>query len=605
MWALLILLVLPCAAQMQIGDNLHMNLNGDIGFAYNGGLNQGLSGHSMGFSGDGSLTGNYYSPNFLNFNVNPFYNRTQSNSVFGSLTNSAGVTSSVNLFSGSHFPGTVSYNELHNGTGQFGVPGSDLGLAQHANTQGYAIGWSALVPDWPTITANYSVNHETTSIIGVDGSNAATDHTLNLLSNYRLDGWHMTGQFIHRNTDADFAEIIDGLLPVKTSSSSNDIGATVQHALPLAGSFSTSWNHLNYDYAYHDSYSANSSGASTTLNSNASFHPTRKLGVAFNANYNDSLLGSVPEGLLNNGVALNLRNAGSFHSELFGTDVYYQLFKNLGVHADVTHTNQSFLGQSYSATQFFGSANFTFDHSLLKGLSFSMGVVDTAQQANNTGLGFVGNLNYTRRFSGWEVNGNFSYTQNVQTVMLVYTTSSYSYLGSVRRRIGERTYFMTGYSGAHSGISANSGTTSSAQRVWTTFMHRGYSLNAYYNKSSGMAILTANGLVTVPGNLPPPILGNEFTSYDSRGWGINASGTMMRRLILNAGFSKSNGHTIDPLVTTATANELINVTAQYRIRKIFLNAGYTRLNQSVSAASTLPIDVTTYFIGFSRWFNFF
>jgi hypothetical protein len=120
-----------------------------------------------------------------------------------------------------------------------------------------------------------------------------------------------------------------------------------------------------------------------------------------------------------------------------------------------------------------------------------------------------------------------------------------------------------------------------------------------------MAILTANGLVTVPGNLPPPVLGNEFTSYDSKGWGFNASGTVMRRLVLNAGFSKSNGHTIDPLLTTATATELINATAQYRIRKIFLNAGYTRLKQNVGALGTQPIDVTTYFIGFSRWFNFF
>ena len=601
----LILLALPSVAQMQIGDNLHMNLNGDVGFAYNGGLNQGLSGHSMGFSGDGALTGNYYSPNFLNFNVNPFYNRAQSNSVYGSLTNTSGVTAGVNLFSGSHFPGSVSYNELHNATGQFGVPGSDLGLAQSGNTQGYAIGWSALVPDWPTLIANYSVTHQTTSIIGVDGDNAATDHTLNLQSNYTLDGWRMTGQYIHRNTHADFSEIIDGLLPVKTSSSSDDVGASVQHSLPLAGSFSTSWNHLNYDYAYHDSYASSNSGASTTLNSNANFHPTRKLGVSFNANYNDSLLGTVPEGLLNNGVALNMRSAGTFHSTLVGTDVYYQLFKNLGIHGDVTHTNQSFLGQSYSATQFFGSANFSFDHSLLKGLSFSLGVVDTAQQTNNTGLGFVANLNYNRRFAGWEVNANFSYAQNVQTVMLVYTTSSFSYLGSIRRRITERTYFMAGYSGAHSGITANSGTTSDAQRVWTTFMHRGYSLNGYLSKSSGMAILTANGLINVPGNLPPPVLGNEFTSYDSKGWGFNASGTVMRRLVLNAGYSKSNGHTIDPMLTTATDTELINAIMQYRIRKIFLNAGYTRLKQSVGVPGTQPIDVTTYFIGFSRWFNFF
>ena len=599
-------LALPCVAQMQVGDNLHMNLSGDLGFAYSGGDNQGLSGHSMGFSGNGTLSGNYFSPNFINFNIDPFYNRAQSNSVFGSLTNTTGITSNANLFAGSHFPGSVSYNRLFNSTGQFGVPGSDIGLAQHTNTQGYAIGWSALIPDWPTITANYSVNHESNSIIGVNGNNGETDHMLNVMSNYKWDGFRMTGQFIHRNTDGNFSEVINGLAPVHTTSSSNDFGATIQHSLPLAGTFGVSWNHLGYDYAYRDTYSTNSSGGSTTVNGNASFHPTRKLGVAFNANYNDSLLGSIPEPALNSGAVLNMKSLGSFRSELLGSDVYYQLFKNLGVHADVTHEHQSFLGHTYSATQFFGSANFNFDHSLLKGLSFSLGVVDTAQQTNNSGLGFVGTLNYTRRFGGWELGGNFSYAQNVQTVMLVYTTSSYSYLGSVRRRIGERTYFMAGYSGAHSGITANSGTTSSAERIWTTFMRRGYSLNTYYNKSNGMAILTANGLVPVPGNLPPSVLGpNAFTSYDSKGWGLNAGATPFRRLILSAGYSKSNGHTIDPLLTTATNNELINAAMQYRIRKIFVNAGYTRLSQSVGAQNTQPIKVTTYFIGFSRWFSFF
>jgi hypothetical protein len=188
----------------------------------------------------------------------------------------------------------------------------------------------------------------------------------------------------------------------------------------------------------------------------------------------------------------------------------------------------------------------------------------------------------------------------------VYTTSSYSYLGSVRRRLSDRTYFMAGYSGAHSGITANSGTTSSAERVWTTFMHHGYTLNAYYNKSNGEAILTANGLVPVPGNLPPPVLGtNQFTSYDSKGWGFNAGATPIRRLTVSAGYSKSNGHTIDPFLTTATNTELINAVMQYRLRKIFLNAGYTRLSQTVGAPGTQPIMVTSYFIGFSRWFNFF
>ncbi|HVN21086.1 MAG TPA: hypothetical protein VMU05_20030 [Dongiaceae bacterium] len=602
----LILLASTCVAQMQVGDNVRMNLSGNIGYGYNGELNQGNSSHSNGIDGNANLTGSYYNPNFLNFNLDPFYTRTAGSSVFGNLTNASGVTSNVNLFSGSRFPGTVSYNRVMNSTSQFGVPGSDIGLAQHTNTQGWAVGWSELVPGAPTLTANFAVNHDVNSILGVDGNNDVTNHTLNLLSTYKWRGYRTTGQYIHRTTDSDFTEAIEGLRPVHTNNSSNDFGATLQHPLPWAGSFGLSWNHLNYDYAYQDSYSSSNSGASTTVNANASFHPIDKLGVSFNGNYNSSLLGNIPGPLLDSSAVLNLKTLGTFRSELVGTDVFYQVCKYLNVHGDVNHLRQTFLGQTYEATQFYGTANFNFSHSILKGLSFSASVVDTAQQQSNTGVGFVGTLSYTRKFSGWEANGNLSYSQNVRTVESVYTTSSYTYLASLRRRLADRTFFMLGYSGAHSGITANSGTTSSAERAWVTFMHRGYSLNTFYNQSNGESVLTANGLVPVPTNLPPQIFGtNAITSYDSKGWGINAGATPIKRLTFSGGFSKSNGHTIDPTIRLATDNELINVVMQYRLRKVFLNGGYTHLRQGVGAEGTEPISVSTYYIEFSRWFNFF
>jgi hypothetical protein len=76
----ILLLALPTAAQVEVGDT-QMSLSGDIGFNYNGSIDQGVSGHSLGFTGDANLTGSYYNPNFLNFSVRPFYDRTQSNSV--------------------------------------------------------------------------------------------------------------------------------------------------------------------------------------------------------------------------------------------------------------------------------------------------------------------------------------------------------------------------------------------------------------------------------------------------------------------------------------------------------------------------------------------
>ncbi len=586
---------------------MNMNLSGNVGYNYDGELNQGLSSHGMGFTGNANLSGNYYSPNFLNFNVSPFYNRTQNDSVYGSLTNTSGVSSSLNLFSGTHFPGTISYNRLFNSTGAFGVPGSDLGLAEHANTQGIGFGWSALVPNWPTFNVNYAINGTSNNILGEQGNDTEKDHTLNLLSTYRLDGFHMSGQFTHRSTDANFDELLNSQeSPFTTKSASNSYGATVTHSLPLSGGFGVSWTHLSYGYRYEDSYSTSNSGGSNTVNGNAAFHPLDKLAVSFNANYNDSLLGSVPEAILNTGTPINTPGLGSYKSVFMGTDVFYQILKNLGVHANVDHTDQMFLGHHYSATQFGGSVNYLFEHSLLKGLSFSFGAVDTAQQESNTGLGFVGNVSYNRKFAGWDVDGNFSYSQNVQTALLLYTTSSYSYLGSLRHRVGERAYLMGGYSGSHSGLTANSGTTSSAERFYTTILYRSNSFNAFYTKSNGLAILTATGLVPVPGTLPTQVVApNSITTYDSKGWGANVSVTPMKRLNLSVGYAKSDGDTIDPLLTIRNSDTLINAIGQYRLRKIYINGGYTRLQQSVGMPGTAPLMVTSYYIGFSRWFNFF
>lgn len=606
--AAMLLAALPGAAQLNVGNNLHMNLNGNVGFTYGGGTDQGTSDHAMGFTGNGFLTGNYYSPNFLNFVVAPNYGRQQTDSIYGDLTNQTGVSSSVNLFQGSHFPGSISYNRSYNNVGEYGIPGSTIGLAQDTNLQGFGVGWSALIPGLPTLAANFSANQTTNNILGLQGNDSDNSKLLNLISTYKIDGFLLTGQFTHRNDDAQFSEIEEstGGAPSTTLSSTNGFGATVQHALPFTGNFGMTYNWLGYSYNYEDASAAKNSGDSSTLNANAAFHPTMKLGISFNANYNDSLLGSIPQSILQNGTQVNISTADSFHSVLYGTDVYYQILKNLGVHADVQHQDQSFLGQTYSATQFGGSANFNFDHSIIKGLSFGIGVVDTAQQEYNTGVGFVGNLNYNRRFGNWNVAGNFSYSQNTQTVLLIYTTSSYSYLASLNRRIGERKYWMLGYSGAHSGLTANSGTTSSAERIWSGFIFRGNALNVYYDKSDGLAIFSANGLIPVPTTLPTQVYGTgDVTEYSSKGWGASLAMTPLKRLTISAAFAKSEGSTVDPMLSLFTNNTLYNSTMQYRLRKIFVIGGYTRLQQTVGTPGSSPISVSSYYVGFSRWFNFF
>jgi hypothetical protein len=598
-----LMLALPCAAQMELG-NTAMSLSGDIGFNYNGGLDQGSSGHSLGFSGDAALHGSYYNPNFLSFDVRPFYDRTQSNSTFGALTNASGVNAGVNLFSGSHFPGSFSYSKVVNSSGEFGVPGSGIGLATNGNNQGFGVSWSALLPDWPTLTAAFERSSGSSSILGSQDESSQTDHDFTLQSTYHVAGFRLMAGYDHRNVDTTISQLVEGVPePVNTDTATHNYQFNAQHSFPLQGSFSFSASRTGYDYNYHDSTNATSSGASDSLNGSLSIRPMTKLSVNFNANYSDSLLGSLPVQVVDSGGGSSL---GKFRSFLVGSDANYQLLNNLGLHAGVNRIQQEFLGQSFSSTQFAAGANYNLQHSLLHGLSFSVGVVDSANKEGNTGVGAVGNLNYTRRLAGWNVDANFSYSQNVQTLVLVYTTSSMGYVTNVRHRVGNRSYFTAGFGGSHSGISAVTGSSSGAERVSSTFTYSKYSVNGFYSTSRGTAVFTTTGLVGLPGNLPPETLSPDaLTVFTSKAYGFGLGGTFMRRLTFSAGYAQSTGNTIDPLASTSLRNNLINATAQYRLRKIYVNGGYTHLRQSLGAPGTAPITVTSYFIGISRWFNFF
>lgn len=602
-----LLMVLPAAAQLEVGDNWSMSLSGDVGYNYRGNLNQGTSGHSMGFNGDANLNGSYYNPNFLNFNVQPYYGRTQSNSVYGALTDSTGVNANVNLFGGSHFPGSFSYSKGLNSTGEFGIPGSQIGLATHGNYQGLALSWSELLPNMPTLTASYAINDGTSSIFGADGQNTQNDRTLTLLSTYNVAGFRLSGGYTHRNVDSNFTELLGGTTaPVVTNAGNDSYQFSGMHSFPLQGSYSFSWNRSTYGYDYHDSYRSMSSGKSDTVNGNLVFRPASKLSVSLNSSFNNSLLGDVPQILLSTGQVVNTIDLGSFRNLLLGASASYQVLSNLDLQGIVNHERQSFMGQTYEATQFGGSANYNLQHRLLGSLSFSVGAFDTANQEGNSALGFVGNLNFARKFSGWEVDANASYSQNVQTMILLYTTSSVGYVGNIRRRLGNRIFWMAGYGGSHSALTAQAGSSSRADRWSSTFTYHNYSVNGFYSKSDGAAAFTPTGLVPIPNGLPPSLFApGSIIEYGSRAWGVNASTVVMRRLTLSAGYANGSGSTIDPLLSTFSSNQLYNVIFQYRLRKIFVNGGYTQLHQDVGTVGSVPVNVTTYYIGISRWFNFF
>jgi hypothetical protein len=604
-------LALPTSAQVQVGDNLRMNLNGTVATGYTASDgNTGVSSHGLDVGGNAQLNGSYFNPQFLSFTVQPYYNRSQANSAFQSITDSSGVSSSVNIFSGSHFPGYITFNKSLNSTGQFGIPGSES-LTTHGDTTGYTIGWSERLPDLPSLSASYSSDSSSSSIFGSDATTDTMLHNLTLRSDYKLKGFRLNGTFMHLNSEGSFPALVTGETEaVRSESSSNNYQISASHSFPMHGSFAVAANRLNY--SYDSTNSSPHSGVSDSVSGNLNFHPLNKLALAFSSSYNDNLIGILPQQLQGAGSAGS--NSGTFRSMLASADAYYQVLPRLSVHASVSRQDQSFLGQEFGSTQFGANANYSFSRKLFGSLTFSGGVVDSANKQGNSSLGFYGNVNFSRKIDGFDLNGGFTYSQNVQTLLAVYTTSSYTYLASVSRKLRDRLYWSGSYSGGRSGFVQVEGSENHSEQISSSLTYRRYALAGQWSTSSGVAVLTPTGLVPVAGSLPASALGLEGVQlFDAKAWGVSLGASPLRMMTITASYSHANGDSKALPISTSNQTQMLSMLMRYKFRKIYFNAGFTRFRQGIttldarnpSVPGTPPSMVSSYYFGISRWFDFF
>ncbi len=152
--AISLVFVLACVAsangQVTVGNNLKMLMNGNLGAVYSGNFGNTIgSSHSLGIGVNGTLEGYYFNPQFLSFQVRPYYDRAQFNSESQTITRGTGVESSASLFGGSHFPGSISYGRDFSSNSEFRIAGvpSVLGDSSGSN---FSVAWSALFSGLPT-----------------------------------------------------------------------------------------------------------------------------------------------------------------------------------------------------------------------------------------------------------------------------------------------------------------------------------------------------------------------------------------------------------------------------------------------------------------------
>ncbi|MDR3677208.1 MAG: hypothetical protein P4N24_17090 [Acidobacteriota bacterium] len=603
---LLLALVAPAYAQVTKGET-SLNLNGTISAGYTDDYtNLGSSDHSIVGAGTADLSGSYFNPNFLTFDIQPFYNQSRVNSNFQSLTASSGVNASAKLFGGGEFPGSISYSRSFNSSGTFNIPGL-TNFTTHGDSDVLTLTWGAHPENLPSLNIGFSNANNSYTVYGAGSRGTLHSNTFSLTSAYKVAGFNLNGGYQYTGYRTLTPEFLVNVPSQHTDSSANAFSFGVGHNLPWNGGFSAAATHLDISTDFGDTTSSNRFNTTIdTLTSTVNIAPRPHLSVGANTFYTDNLEGTLYNTLLTAGVTVP-QNGGQQSSHDLSVTGYanYELpEQHLNLHAYAERQQQTFLGISFASDSYNAMASYS---NTLLGGSFNgvLGVtrtsLDTSQQSL---MGLNASVNYSHQIHRWVVAGGFSYSQAVQTILINYTTSGYNYNGSVGRRIRRRSYWGAYVSGARSLLTDLPGSANSSQSYATSLTVSRFSFNGSYTDSSGNALLTTTGLVSNPVPLPAvnpaAVVFFNGKSY-SAGFGANP----VRGLTMSASYSKALSGTQSASLSSNNNNENINVLMTYNFRKLNFITGYSRLVQGFSVSGAPPAMVGSFFVGVSRWFNFF
>ena len=588
------------AAQVAVGD-LHATANGNVSADYAGAFgNVESSEHSLGIGGSGAVSGYYYNPQFVSFSVAPYYGRSQDNSDSQSITDSSGYTGTLNIFNGSHYPGYFGVHQAWNSSGIFDIPGV-AGLTTENRNHGFDLGWSELLPDKPSLSIGYAQGSSSSSLLGSAATTAATNRNFDVRSGYLLDGFRLTGGFIHVNANTGVAGLVNGETETNTTSS-NEYYAVASRTIPYRGSnFTAAYNRGSYNTD--DSIAGQSNGTTDNLTGNVNLMFPR-LPVSVVVNYTDNIFGSYEQQLVNSGQApLASIASPESRSVSVNASTFYTVMPGAMVGGYVTREEQYFAGQDYGLTQFGVSGSYGFAR-LLKGLRISAGVVDTADQQGNTRAGLVGSAFYERSHGRWDLQGSVRYDQNTQTLLAMYTVSTLNYGGTVKYRLPHDWRWIAIANCTRSVFQQVSGDENRAESFNSMLMGTRATLSANYSQSKGTSVFTANGLVQtpVPGSVISP---EDATLYNGVSYGGSFKVNPMHNLAISTAYEKTGSNSTSPLLASNNGSTMYTGLLQYEFRKVIFTAGATRFNQHIYPSTTPPSMVTSYSFGITRWFKGF
>ena len=591
----------PMWAQAQLGDQLALNAGGSVSAGYSGSFtNEGPSSHGIIFGGNGDISGSYHSPQFLSFDISPFYNQSRNDSSIQSISDSSGVTANATIFGGSKFPGYVNYSKVYNSEGNYFVPGI-ANYRTNGDSQNIGVGWSFTPTSNLSFRTGYQQGDNNFTLYGVSGGNFSRYHTFFASVNYNLAEFRLGAGVTHSDTNNSLPEPLVEQPNQLSKANSTTYTFNLSRVLALNGN---TWMNFSRNTTGYNALGTKDTQTTDVVTGGVALKPARKLSTNFSADYDDNLSGTIYQAETNAGVLtpLTLPSEKSHSWGVFG-EAQYTVANQFYVSGTISHRQQLFLGTAFDSTAYSGDVSYGHD---LWGGKFTAGTIVTDSTLGNGGgsmLGVLSNAIYIRKIGQWNISGSTGYSRNVETILIAYTTSGYNYSLSATHRLGKLNWNGAA-GGSKSLVSQVNGANSLTQNYSTGLSSRRLGVSAGYAKSSGMGLYTAQGITSLPTGLPPTLLPTTVL-YGGTSYSAGVGGMPIRGLTFSGNYVRSRSNTDNSSISSFNDTDEANLYLQYKIRKIFFTAGYSRLVQGFSSSGTGPAMVSTYYFGLSRWFNFF
>jgi hypothetical protein len=587
-------------AQVTIGNNLQMAMSGSLGAAYSGQFgNQSRSDHALGFGINGILNGFYFSPKFVNFDVRPYFDRGQANADLQSITRSSGVSGTVNFFSNSPYPGSISAGRDYSMNSEFqfvGVPS----VSADVTSNNVGVSWSLLLPHKPTLTANWGISNSDASITGTDMTTTNSSRILSVSSTYNWAGWSMFGNISHFNADYNLPQATVGI-GENLSNSGTFYSFTTQHSIPIDGNVSLGWSHGTGES------SAGEHNSGTSYSVSAGITPWQRLALASSFTYSTNAAQTLAYSALGNNPAVFTAYGNSAKLLFSSSSASIYVGHGLSLIGHVTWREEDFGYAKYTDLQYGGTVAWRYNKRWLEGFYFAVGAVDTANQGGNGGTGLNATVGYDRRIRHWDVSADYNYLHDLQTYYGLVNTSYMNYGGNIHRKLNPNTYLSIFARGSHSGLVVQSGTSNKSSNFGASLAWNGYSLGARYASASGTAVYAAGVLVPTP---VAPFLTPSYSYFNGKSLSFNAGKTFFRRLTCSASYTQVQSSTERPGNGYANSGDWWGFNSVYHFRKLTFQGGFTQVNQMFRVTPVVgppaPTQVVnSFYVSVSRWFNVF